>query len=156
MPNDQNTCTEQGVPGLTTIPSPAPSMDPLRVSTNPDTEEVASPLTTKDTAPAPSPPPNTVVTTPPPGTTPLPRPATLNMGTTSPTTHPTSPIPSPTAEAGTKPYPAEDRLSYPDFITQDVIEHLNSANDGLRWLEVVKNYLRLENQFPSRVSPYSR
>lgn len=67
------------------------------------------------------------------------------------TPHSTPPADSPPSTPGTYPRPFEHDQLYLDFITPAIIKHLNSVNGGLRWVEMVSSYLRLESQYPSRV-----
>ena len=170
MPNEQTTHDEQRTSDLTTTPSPVlptppardsaiagliaedgvpspttqdePSPTPVRPS--PATVLVVPPLVTQDALPpTPVPPPSSIIpTTPSSGTTSSPTTDTPHVEPVSPVAHSTQPIP-PTSEP-----------SYPSFITPDVVQELNSASDKPRWLDAVKIYLRLESQFPSRVSWY--
>ena len=63
--------------------------------------------------------------------------------------------PIPIATSTTPAHPFEHDQSYPVFITPAVVAYLDSVDGGLRWLEMVKNYLTLEGQYHSRVSRYS-
>lgn len=64
---------------------------------------------------------------------------------------PTMPVPPPEAQTALLEY----HPSYPGFITTAVIEHLESVDGGLCWVEMVKLYLELENKFRPKVSRYS-
>ena len=49
----------------------------------------------------------------------------------------------------------EHHDSYPAFITAAVIEHLDSVDGGTHWVGMVRDYLKLESDYPLRVSFYS-
>jgi len=70
----------------------------------------------------------------------------------TPTTSRTTPIALPGPAAVIEPYPLEGASSFPGFITTDAVQHLNSVSGEPRWAEIVRNYLKLESQFPARVS----
>ena len=64
-------------------------------------------------------------------------------------------VPTPITTSTTPARTFEHDHSYPGFITPAVVEHFNSVDGGLRWVEMVKSYLALEGQYRLRVSCYS-
>ena len=85
-----------------------------------------------------------------PTTSPTPPPVTLGGTTAMANLTPHTVSLPPTPETRSRPF--ERDQSHPDFITPAIIEHLNSVDGGSRWVDTVKSYLRLEGQYPSRVS----
>jgi hypothetical protein len=143
-----------------TPPPAVPALDPPGPGQTPTAatsimESTSSPATPERTSSPTihSPSPNTPSSTTPPLMTPMQPQTVPNIVTPTPPTIPQT-VPSiipPAPAPGTETLLFEYDRSYPEFITADVIKHLNSVNGGLRWVEMVRIYLELECNHPSRV-----
>jgi hypothetical protein len=126
--------------------------------TPPQTSNLPSPEktpteTTQNSELAPSPADESGRASPPMHPSPSVTPATLTLpqvtrDETSAISRSVSPPPTPEARL------FEHNPSHPNFITPATIDYLNSVEGGPHWVDMVRNYLRLESQYNSRVSSY--
>jgi hypothetical protein len=148
-PNEPITPSEQGTPTpITNLPPTPPTESPTTrdlerapATANQTTEGSVVPPTVQDASPS-------VPTHPPSPTTP-----THPLPPTPPSTmsHAIPPTVSLGPAVGSESCPPGGGPSYPDFITAQAIQHLNSVNGGSRWVEMVEGYLKLESRYPMRV-----
>ena len=167
--NDEPATTQP--PPQTTPDHPTIPNDPPTTANDPPTTPSTTPTEPNDFPTPPDVPP-TMPNDPPPTTPNDPPPTTPNNAYTSDEPTPTTPsqisesrspgwtptamprsthvVPPPTP--GTHSRSFEHHDSYPAFITAAVIEHLDSIDGGSRWVGMVRDYLKLESDYPLRVS----
>ena len=162
---ESTTISEPTIPNKPT-PDPMPTVSPTPVPTSElpslrQTPATTTPIT--EATPSQERAPPLITRSPSPSTQPLTTPSlvapTLPLVAPRMTTPTPPPITPRTIPPITPPVPApgqtgmfEHDSSYPSFIPAAVIEHLNSVDGGLCWVEMVRSYLKLESKYPLRVS----